>query len=215
MQVLELIPLPNPPLAAFLDQAKSLANQAVSTASQTINTIAAHPTVQQASNTISSAATTAAEKAGPVLRDAAVTTGQAAQKGLKQAQQAAHSLAPGVIPAASAGGNVLGGSGSSIDRSHDLKPSHPTSGTSTLENHLSNRPDAGELQDKHILLGQPGDGLAGKKAELETQMKKDKLEGFLEGRDGPDGLVKKGILNGEFRECVWAWGRPVHKSCER
>lgn len=39
--------------------------------------------------------------------------------------------------------------------------------------------------------------MAGKKAELETQMKKDKLEGFLEGREGPDGLVKKGILNGE------------------
>jgi hypothetical protein len=101
-----------------------------------------------------------------------------------------------VIPAAStsATGNVLGGS---VDRSNDLKPSHPTKATSNLENHLSNRPDPAELQDKHILLGQPGDGLSGKRQELELAQKKDKLDGFLEGRQAPEVLVKRGILNGE------------------
>ena len=178
---------------SFLDQAKNLANQAVNTASQTINTIAAHPTVQQAGNTISLAASTAAERAGPVIRDAAQTTGAAAQKGFQQAQAAAHNLAPGVIPAGAPKGNVLGSG--SVDKSHDLKPSHPSSATSDLESHISSRPSPGELQDKHILLGQPGDALAGKKQDLETAQKKDKLDGFLQGREGPEGLVKKGILN--------------------
>lgn len=84
-----------------------------------------------------------------------------------------------------------------MDRSHDLKPSHPGASTADLESHISGRPDPKELQDKHILLGQPGDALAGKKLDLENAQKKDKLDGFLQQREGPEGLVRKGVLNGK------------------
>lgn len=79
--------------------------------------------------------------------------------------------------------------GGVVDQSHDLEPNSPTD-RAKLETLFQGRSSADELQDKGILkgesggwvlgsrqreretdeIGQPGDALAGKKAELEKSM---------------------------------------------
>lgn len=139
--------------------------------------------------------------------------------------------------------------GGVVDQSHDLEPNSPTD-RAKLETLFQGRSSADELQDKGILkgesggcppgstqreretdeTGQPGDALAGKKAELEKSMlevgpiyclsmrtpaaddifgvpsegrsltDQDKLDKDIASRPSPEELVKKGILSRE--SCV-------------
>lgn len=109
-----------------------------------------------------------------------------------QAQAGLHSVAPTVVPAPSGSGT----STPKIDTRHDLTPH--SAGTQKLDAFLAHRPDAGELQQKNILKGQPGDTLAGKKAGLERAQLGSKLGGHLANRPPAEELVKEGILTREF-----------------
>lgn len=111
-----------------------------------------------------------------------------------QAQAGLHSVAPTVVPAPSSTG-ASGTSTPKVDTRHDLTPH--SAGAEKLDQFLAHRPDAGELQQKNILKGQPGDTLAGKKQELERAQLGSKLGGHLANRPAAEELVRDGILTRE------------------
>ena len=214
-----------------------LLNKATAAATNAANTVV--NTAQQAYNSETAAnLTSQAQTAGTAALNAATNLAG-------QAHQQAHNAVPHVIPAPAAK------EGGVVDQSHDLEPNSPTD-RAKLETLFQGRTSADELQDKGILkgesggralvsrqrerereretdeIGQPGDALAGKKAELEKSMlevssismmrstaaddtletpregrsliDQDKLDKGLASRPSPEELVKKGILSRE--SCV-------------
>lgn len=170
-----------------MNTAANLTAQATNAAGPALQSAAAsvQPALQSAQASVQPALSSMAANVKPALNSAVQMGTQAAT----QAQAGLHSVAPTVVPAPSGSGT----STPKVDTSHDLTP-HDAAGTQKLDQFLAHRPEAGELQSKNILKGQPGDNLAGKRAELERAQLGTKLGGALANRPDPQTLVKEGIL---------------------
>ncbi|ORX39975.1 hypothetical protein BD324DRAFT_615741 [Kockovaella imperatae] len=174
-------------MSGILDQAKAAATSAYETGSNLAQQAAAATSdlANQAANSETGKSVTAqahnlGAQAQAALSGAAVKAGELSGV----AHQQAHNLAPGVVPAPEAG----------VDKSSDLEPEKPAD-RQELQKLLQRRPTAEELKRQGILKGDPGDSLAGKRADLERSMLEDKLEKDIAARPTEEELVKKGILS--------------------
>jgi hypothetical protein len=180
-----------------MNTAANVATQASNAAGPALQSAAAsvQPALRSAQATMQPALSSMAANVKPALNSAV----QMGTNAATQAQAGLHNVAPNVVPAPSGSGT----STPKVDTSHDLTPH--AAGTKKLDQFLAHRPEAGELQAKNILKGQPGDNLAGKKAELERAQLGSKLGGALANRPDPQTLVKDGILTREFGPGVVSW----------